>query len=228
MEPKFVAVSFAGYSRGGPEALVRYRAGSTLGMLAEGQGSFSGGGLAAELSVDLLPLALSAPTQEAPLQRWNAAADRVHEAVRRASSVDPFYRGMTAMFAAAHFDGTHIVIGSVGESRVYRLRGTDFARITKPPPENAPAVGGEGNLELSLMRFSPADGDVVLLVTARVYRSIHEGLIREILIQERAEPEVAAREIANSSSGENVAVVVGRVETKAGRRGTSDAAIILE
>lgn len=229
MEPTFTAVTFAGFARGSPESLVRYRAGSHMGMIAEGSGSFSGGGLAAELAVDLLPLALSAPSNASQLDRWNDAATRVHESIRRAAQVDRFYRGMTSTFAACQFDGQHVVTGSVGTCRVYRLRNGEFTRVTKEPePGVSRAAGGDGQLKVDLIRFAPQDGDVVLMCTMRTYKSIHESLIHELLLQERLEPHVAAREIANATAGDDVAVVVGRVDRREGRRGSSGAAVIVD
>ncbi|MCR9161781.1 MAG: hypothetical protein NXI35_13930 [bacterium] len=225
---EFTAVTFTGFARGGPESLFRFRAGSQLGILAAGRGGFSGGGLAAEVAVDLLPLALSSPGPADPAQRWNLAGTRVHEAIRRASSIDPFYRGMEAAFAAAHFDGHQIVVGNVGP-RVYRVRGGTINQLTKDPPdENAGTAGGNHALQLDLVRFTPQDGDQLLLCTPQTYRSIHKSLLAEIMMQEASEPEVCAREIANSTSGESVAVVVGQIVTSAGRRGSSGAAVVVE
>ncbi len=225
---EFIAVNFTGYSRGGPDSLYRYRAGSQLGVIAEGRGGFSGGGLAAELAVDLLPLALSGPGSADPLHRWNLAGTRVHEAIRRSSTVDPFYRGMEAIFAAAHFDGHQIVVGNVGQNRVYRIRGGAIAQLTKDPLDDfAGAAGGNGALRLDLVRFTPQHDDLLLICTARTYHSIHKSLLLEILLQDATEPEVCAREIANSTSGEEAAVVVGRVDG-GGRRGSSGAAVVVE
>lgn len=226
---EFIAVNFVGYSRGGPESLYRYRAGSQFGVIAEGRGGFSGGGLAAELAVDLLPLALSGPGSSDPLHRWNLAGTRVHEAIRRASSVDPYYRGMEAIFAAAHFDGHQIVVGNVGQNRVYRVRGGSITQLTKDPVDQfVGAAGGNGALRLDLVRFTPQHGDLMLICTARTFQSIHKTLLLEIMQQDAEEPEVAAREIANSTSGSDAAVVVGRVDSIAGRRGSSGAAVVVE
>lgn len=225
----FTAVTFTGFARGGPESLFRFRAGSQLGILAVGRGGFSGGGLAAEVAVDLLPLALSSPGPADPAQRWNLAGTRVHEAIRRASSIDPFYRGMEAAFAAAHFDGHQIVVGNVGPNRVYRVRGSTINQLTKDPPdEHSGAAGGNRALQLDLVRFTPQHGDQLLLCTPETYRSIHKSLLAEIMTQEAEEPEVCAREIANSTSGESVAVVIGQIVTSEGRRGSSGAAVVVE
>jgi|GEM_PF-2486901 len=226
---EFTAVTFTGFARGGPESLFRFRAGSQLGILAVGHGGFSGGGLAAEVAVDLLPLALSSPGPQDPAQRWNLAGTRVHEAIRRASSIDPFYRGMAAAFAAAHFDGQQVVVGNVGPNRVYRVRGGTISQLTKDPvDEYSGAAGGNRALQLDLVRFTPQHGDQLLLCTPATYRSIHKSLLAEIMVQEAAEPEVCAREIANSTSGDAVAVVVGRIDSTAGRRGSSGAAVVVE
>ena len=225
----FTAVTFTGFARGGPESLFRFRAGSQLGVLAVGRGGFSGGGLAAEVAVDLLPLALSSPGPSDPAQRWNLAGTRVHEAIRRASSIDPFYRGMEAAFAAAHFDGHQIVVGNVGPNRVYRVRHGAINQLTKDSvDEYSGAAGGNRALQLDLVRFTPQHGDQLLLCTSETYHSIHKSLLAEIMMQEATDPEVCAREIANSTSSDSVAVVVGQIITSAGRRGSSGAAVVVE
>jgi len=226
---EFTAVTFTGFARGGPESLFRFRAGSQLGILAVGRGSFSGGSVAAEIAVDLLPLALSSPGPSDPAQRWNLAGVRVHEAIRRASCVDPFYRGMEAAFAAAHFDGHQVVVGNVGPNRVYRVREGTISQLTADPvDEHSGAAGGERPLQLDLVRFTPAHRDQLLLCPPETYRSIHKSLLAEIMMQEAGDPQACAREIANSTSAEAVAVVVGGIDSSAGRRGSSGAAVVVE
>jgi protein phosphatase len=229
VEPKFTAFHFGGASRGAPGTPVSYRAGTQLGVVARGEGSFSGGSLAAELAVDLLPLALSTPSTSVAGVRWNDAARRVHVAIQRACEIDPFYRGMRATFAACHFDGTDAVVGHVGDCRVYRLRGDTFQRLTKDVMiDPSRAAGGDQELALDLVKFVPQHGDVVLLCTARAYQTIHESLLQELLDARRGEPEQAAREIADCTSGDEVAVVVGRVQSEQRRRKSDRVAVIMD
>ena len=227
VEPKFTAFEFGGIARGAAGTPVAYRAGTAMGMIAHGSGSFSGGCLAAELTVDLLPLALSAPSSAGALDRWNEAVSRVHNAIQRAAQIDPFYRGMVANFAACHYDGTDAVVGYVGDCRVYRVRGDNFQRMTRDQPiDPARAAGGSETLALDLVKFAPQHDDLVLLCTARAYQTIHESLLQELMMNAGDDPEAAAREIAKCTAGDDVAVVVGRVHSDERRRANDRVAVI--
>ena len=61
------------------------------------------------------------------LQRSIQAANRcVWQAARR----DPIYEGMCTTIVAAHFDGTRLWVGHVGDSRAYLLRRGSLHRLT--------------------------------------------------------------------------------------------------
>jgi ABC-type branched-subunit amino acid transport system substrate-binding protein len=88
------------------------------------------------------------------------------------------------------------------------------------------AAGGSETLALDLVKFAPQHDDLVVLCTAKAYRTIHESLLQELLAAAADEPASAAREIANCTAGDDVAVVVGRVHSDERRRASDRVAVI--
>ncbi|NIR61228.1 MAG: Stp1/IreP family PP2C-type Ser/Thr phosphatase [Gammaproteobacteria bacterium] len=110
-------------------------------LLADGMGGHSAGDVASHLALDTLHEVLR-PALERPLRiRPNRDMSRHATLVRRAinkanerihavAQQDPARAGMGTTLAMALFHDARVVIGHVGDSRVYRLRGGRLERLT--------------------------------------------------------------------------------------------------
>jgi serine/threonine protein phosphatase PrpC len=106
---------------------------SGLFVVADGMGGYQGGEIASRLAVDIVggcfrALAVDASPLDAMVQ-MDAAFRRANEDVRAEQTGD--LASMGATLTALVIRGREAVIGHVGDSRVYRFRGSALQRITR-------------------------------------------------------------------------------------------------
>jgi len=101
-----------------------------LFMVVDGVGGQAAGGKAADLAIALLRARLERET--------GTIEDRVREAItvanneiRRMASLRPEWRGMACVLTVAVVDEGRAVVGHVGDTRLYKLRGGSIEKITR-------------------------------------------------------------------------------------------------
>ena len=114
-------------------------------MVVDGVGGQAAGGRAADTALEMIRARLARQT--------GAIADRVREAVTiannevyRQAAARPEWRGMACVLTVAVIDGERAVIGHVGDTRLYKLRGGAMQKIT---PDHSPVGEREDAGELS-------------------------------------------------------------------------------
>jgi serine/threonine protein phosphatase PrpC len=114
-------------------------------IVADGIGGHAAGETAAETAI--------AAMRERLGRQTGALTDRMREAitianneVHRAALSRPEWRGMACVLTAAIVDGPRVVVGHVGDSRLYTLRGDRIEKIT---PDHSPVGEREDANELS-------------------------------------------------------------------------------
>jgi serine/threonine protein phosphatase PrpC len=110
-----------------------------LGILADGMGGYNAGEIASGMATTFI---------KSELGRWLAQAGRHANAreVRRAMEIcvdnanrsifnaansNPQYSGMGTTLVLSVFQDGRLMLGHIGDSRCYRLRGAEFTQITK-------------------------------------------------------------------------------------------------
>jgi serine/threonine protein kinase/serine/threonine protein phosphatase PrpC len=189
-----------------------------VAAIADGVGGAKGGRVAAELTVrgfidgclgscHLLPKDSSARSLEA-VNRW------VHSIGRR----DLDLQGMACAFTALIFKGRHIHIVHVGDTRLYRLRGSQLQQLTVdhalgPGQLNllTRAVGADDELRIDYLNLPNEPHDRYLVCSDGVHGGISNAILREILVR-RAAPDETAREIVeralSAGIGDNATALI--------------------
>lgn len=137
-------------------------AGRGLYIVADGMGGHQAGEVAAHLAVAELVADLVASEGDGfawPLGRdagQSDTANRISHALRRANdavysagAADPALTGMGTTLTAMHVAGTRAVIGSVGDSRAYLVRGPHVELLTHDDTWLASVLGLDGAREAS-------------------------------------------------------------------------------
>jgi serine/threonine protein phosphatase PrpC len=179
--PTVWLLSGAGVARGRARQSVVVDLG--LCVVAEGRGSVSGGGLAAELVVDLFPISLMRALpqnleRDAALLCMNSdavksAAGHVAECIEAAWALDDFYRGMAATFASVIALPEKVIIVHVGDCAVFRIRDAAAERLTtshvlpsQPEVLMRTLVGAESRVDVRVERTQ--HGDKYLVCTRNI------------------------------------------------------------
>lgn len=103
---------------------------SLLAVVADGIGGHQAGEVAAQLAVETLVQRVAGSTGREPLAVLRAAVVEAGRAIQRAASTSPDHAGMGSTIAVAWEIGGKLYTVSVGDSRIYLLRGADLYRLT--------------------------------------------------------------------------------------------------
>jgi len=163
---EFFALTDTGRVRSNNEDAVAIHEAARLVLLADGMGGYSAGEVAADMAVNLVGSELAQWLEDAP-ERVSMAAVRqamlvcvenANQAILGAALANPQYLGMGTTLVVGVFRGHRLILGHVGDSRCYRLRGGELRQITRDhswlqeqidlgllTPAQA-AVSGMGNL----------------------------------------------------------------------------------
>jgi serine/threonine protein phosphatase PrpC len=136
---EFAAITDIGCRRSNNEDSFGYDAEQHIFVVCDGMGGNAAGEVASAMAVRALidnygSTAALTPGIEEPLPVENRLAVAIYEAnriVREASSENPELDSMGTTLVCACLDGNRIVIGNVGDSRAYLVRGGECAQITQ-------------------------------------------------------------------------------------------------
>ena len=129
---EIVALTDVGCKRTNNEDSFGYDAEARLFVVCDGMGGLAAGETASATAVEKLLAhfthqSASAGTSE---ERLHASIVQANREVRLLSQSNEELRGMGTTLVSAHVDGNRLVIGNVGDSRAYFLRGGECTQIT--------------------------------------------------------------------------------------------------
>jgi protein phosphatase len=182
---------------------------ANLAVVADGMGGHGNGDVASRLAVEAIREQYgeteSATADEfAIAERLQSAFARAHDKIRAAGEEDHSLRGMGTTLVAAVIEDHHAVIGHVGDSRAYALRGKKLLLLTEDhswvheqvaaghlsedQARDHPfksvvtrALGGDSAVEVELRRVPLEDGDLLLLCSDGLTTMLTDAEIAELL-----------------------------------------------
>ena len=205
-----------------------------LFAIADGMGGARAGEVAAEIAATALREARGAVIDEESLEAIIVDANR---RVWERSIADPATAGMGTTMTVAFVDsGTErVVLGHVGDSRAYRLRGSELEQVTTDhslvaelvesgvlTPEEAErhpqrsaitrAVGTDRAIQVDVFSVAAEPGDLFLLCSDGLTDMLSESEIAASIVGADREPAASAEALvaaANAQGGEdNITVVL--------------------
>ena len=223
-----------------------------LWVVADGMGGHRGGEVASQIVCETLDRAFARHTIDGLVE----AIESANAAVYEAGSGDPELSGMgTTIVALALVDDGEgdevLAIANVGDSRGYRLVGSELEQLTNDhslvadlvregslSPEEAAVhpqrniltrvLGVYDDVPIDVLAVVPHNGDRYVLCSDGLFNEVPETGIAAVL-RRLSDPKEAARELvrlANEGGGrDNVTVVVVDVVDDAARSGAASAAL---
>jgi PPM family protein phosphatase len=223
-----------------------------LGIVADGMGGHASGEVASQLAVTTVVDYFYKTAEQQPLT-WPFKVDRDNRAdvnrmtvsimlanleIYERAQRDPDCKGMGTAVVAIYFLDDTAVIGHVGDSRVYRLRGTEFIqltedhslindyikmkRVTVEEAEHWPhknvivrALGMKETVQVDIVIEHPRLGDCYLLCSDGLSGMISDEQVAHMV---RSEPDLDTAvdkliDAANEEGGiDNISVVLARIE----------------
>jgi serine/threonine protein phosphatase PrpC len=144
---EFVCQTDVGQVRDHNEDYISYDADLGFSVLADGMGGLNAGEVASSMAVhllmeDLTTLKSGKSTLEAELdsdalgvplisRMIQHLVERANSAVFHVSQTQPQCRGMGTTIVVGMYEDNHLIVGHIGDSRVYRYRGSNLEQITR-------------------------------------------------------------------------------------------------
>jgi serine/threonine protein phosphatase PrpC len=215
--------------------------GGLLLAVADGMGGAMAGEVASQLAIEQLIRRLSSPSQEQELsKRLSEGLKSANLAVRRAAQDNLSRAGMGAAMTAALIHDGHVVLGQVGDSRGYLIRGDevrqltrdqslvqvliDIGQLTEDEAKGSPerhvilqAIGVHDELKPSLSAITLAIGDHLMLCSDYLMQKVTAaevfGTVRVAESLGDACQHLVA--LANERGGEdNITVLIARFDSQ--------------
>ena len=218
-------------------------------LLADGMGGYKAGEVASEIAALMIAAELTESMQHGArsqsLPRRLSESKIMIDAVKKTNATiyyisqnEPQCAGMGTTLVVAIFTDNQLIVGHIGDSRLYRLRGEILTQLTEDHSliqeqinaglislEQAEvstkknlvtrALGVDEEVELELQVFEVAVGDVYLLCSDGLSDLVKDVAIAKILVDANDNMIVAANkliETANENGGsDNISVIIARV-----------------
>jgi len=241
---EFHAAVDPGRARSNNEDSVSVEADISLAVLADGMGGYNAGEVASNMATGFIATELGRWLREASRQASDAevrramdiCVDNANRAIFNAANANPPYAGMGTTLVVAVFRDSRLLLGHVGDSRCYRLRGGRLLQLTRDhsllqeqidagliTPEQAAfsanknlvtrAVGVEDTVLLETHQHEVQPGDVYLMCSDGLSDMLDDTAIAQVLqthdsLQAGGQ---ALIEAANDAGGkDNISVILVR------------------
>ena len=241
-----------GLARDNNEDAVAFDPATRLCVLADGMGGYNAGEVASGMAVSFIRSELSRWLTQAGAEAnakevrraMHICVENSNNSVFNASHANPQYSGMGTTLVVGVFHGDRLVLGHIGDSRCYRLRGALLQQITKDhsllqeqldagliTPQQAMtsvhknlvtrALGVEDTVLLDVSEHRVEVGDLYLMCSDGLSDMMADTQIANILLNpsslhEKAQHLVAA---ANNNGGrDNISVLLAFALEDSGKK----------
>lgn len=232
-----------GLKRGNNEDSVEFDVPTNLCILADGMGGYNAGEVASSMATSFIKTELSRWLLEAGQnahvkevrRALEVCVDTVNRSILDTGRTNPACSGMGTTLVVAVFHGTRALVGHIGDSRCYRLRGSDFEQITKDhsflqeqidagliTPEQAltsanrnlvtRALGVEEVVSVEINEHQVEPGDLYLLCSDGLSDMVGDTTLSVILQKAHASLDEKSKDLidqANANGGrDNISVML--------------------
>ena len=224
-------------------------------LVADGMGGLAGGEVASRLALTkLIELIVETSDWTLALQRHRDVTTvlermterffQIDEIVRKEANNDATLQGMGTTLTVAAALGNDLIIGHVGDSRAYLLRGDEFKQLTtdhtlaqalidagvanRDDPASrsmrhvlTAAVGSLAEGGPQVQRFKLTDGDQLLLCTDGLTETVDDSTIADVVRRAKSSQGACQElvDLALAGGGvDNVTVVLAHFTSVEGRR----------
>jgi protein phosphatase len=249
---EIVSLTNSGMVRAHNEDSVVIDAACGLVVLADGMGGYNAGEVASGIAVEVMVAEVGRPLRSrSPVERDDETGEelavalltrsilKANAAIYEAAQSQAQYAGMGTTIVSALFYDNRVVVGHVGDSRLYRLRGEELVTITRDHSllqeqidcgmisvENARfsqnknlvtrAVGIDAEVVPETHLYDVQIGDIYLLCSDGLNDMVEDEDIQSILYAMQGNLPLAAEQLiqtANDNGGrDNVSVILVKVK----------------
>ena len=179
--------------------------------VADGMGGHNGGDIASQLSVKVMPEFFAKHASQEPQTLMKNMIQEVNRAILQKADENPDLHGMGTTVSAIHFAGPTLVIGNVGDSRVYMVNNQNIFQMTrdhsfvqeklnmgiytreeavKDPQKNVlvRSVGFESDIQVDVFHYRVCKNDIFLICSDGLHGKVSDSDILHIVQRNISDP----------------------------------------
>lgn len=179
--------------------------------VADGMGGHNGGDIASQMSVKIMPEFFAQNESLEPQVLMKNMILEVNRAILQRASEQSELHGMGTTLSAIHFAGPQLVIGNVGDSRVYMINNSLIYQMTrdhsfvqeklnlgiytredavKDPQKNVlvRSVGFESDLQVDVFHYRICKNDIFLICSDGLHGKVSDGDILHLVQKNIPDP----------------------------------------
>jgi protein phosphatase len=172
--------------------------------VADGMGGHNGGDIASQLSVKVMPEYLIQHLSMDPQKLMKGMIQEINRAILQKAEEQPELHGMGTTVSAIYFHGQTLVIGNVGDSRVYMVNNHHIFQMSrdhsfvqeklnmgiytreeaaKDPQKNVlvRSVGFEADINVDVFNYRICKNDIFMVCSDGLHGKVSDGDILHII-----------------------------------------------
>jgi len=172
--------------------------------VADGMGGHNGGDIASQLSVKVMPEYLVQHLSMDPQKLMKGMIQEINRAILQKAEEQPELHGMGTTVSAIYFHGQTLVIGNVGDSRVYMVNNHHIFQMSrdhsfvqeklnmgiytreeaaKDPQKNVlvRSVGFEADINVDVFNYRICKNDIFMVCSDGLHGKVSDGDILHII-----------------------------------------------
>jgi protein phosphatase len=253
MNYSYSAQTHPGMVRSNNEDAALFDPNCGVAVLADGMGGYNAGEIASGMATTFIKSELArwlssgshAPSPSEISRAMELCVKKTNLSIFNAATSNPSYAGMGTTLVLGVFQGHHLVLGHVGDSRCYRLRKGILTQITKDhsmlqeqvdaglltveqaataPGKNllTRAIGVESTTEVEIHTHDIEVNDLYLMCSDGLTDMVKDATIAEIIGTEESLTQIAANLIAKANMGggrDNITVLLTQAKAPSDKPG---------
>jgi protein phosphatase len=179
--------------------------------VADGMGGHNGGDIASQLSTSLMPNYLSQSSEKEDSVLMNNLIQKINSAILERAQQEPELSGMGTTISAIKFSGANLIIGNVGDSRVYMINNQHIYQLTRDhsfvqeklnmniysredaardPQKNVlvRSVGFDAELQVDVFTYRISKNDMFIICSDGLHGKVSDADILEIVKKHVKDP----------------------------------------
>jgi serine/threonine protein phosphatase PrpC len=179
--------------------------------VADGMGGHNGGDIASQISVDVMPKYFTRKKEEEPHVLMKNMIHEINQTILDKAKEVPELHGMGTTISAVFFNNQQLVIGNVGDSRVYMINNHKIYQLTRDhsfvqeklnmgiytreeavndPQKNVlvRSVGFEPDIQVDVFNYRICKNDMFLICSDGLHGKVSDGDILHIVQKNIIDP----------------------------------------
>ncbi len=179
--------------------------------VADGMGGHNGGDIASQLSVKVMPEFFVQHSNMEPQALMKAMIQEINRSILQKAEEQPELHGMGTTVSAIYFHGQTLIVGNVGDSRVYMVNNNHIFQMTrdhsfvqeklnmgiytreeavKDPQKNVlvRSVGFEADIQVDVFNYRICKNDIFMVCSDGLHGKVSDGDILHIIQKNIVDP----------------------------------------